>query len=489
MQKLSVFRKIGYGTGGMAFGVQDMVFSTFVLFYYTQVVGLSGTLTGTALFISMVWDAISDPIVGSLSDNLRSRWGRRHPFMALGGIPLALTVLALFMPPMHWDEMGKFYWFLGTCLLLRTFLTLYTIPHTAMPAELTDEYEERTSIIGVKSVLGWINGMFFFMFVMWFVMTPAQNEAGELIDGRLINGNYKILAIVSCAMIAIYTSISTLSTVKFIPLLKRSTREATGNGVVQLFRDFRWALGNRNFRVLCLMMLTQATSAGIAVSLGLIMNTYFWELSTTQLGVVGISGLFASVLTFSLLGPLGRRFDKHRLIQACYLIGLLNGLWLVGLRLLDVLPDNGHWAIFPLWLLSSFIGTSIWVLNGIMISSFTADIVDEQAYKTGFRQEGLFYAVESFAGKAVGGMGSLIGGFVLDFVAFPSGAAPGAVPDDLLFKLGVITGPLLSVVACIPLSLSLLLNLDRKRHAEIQAALAEQRAAAAEGNKAKGHEA
>ena len=80
--------------------------------------------------------------------------------------------------------------------------------------------------------------------------------------------------------------------------------------------------------------------------------------------------------------------------------------------------------------LSSFIGTGVVVLSGIMISSFTADIVDEQEHKTGFRQEGLFYAVESFAGKAVGGMGSLIGGVVLDLVAFPSGAAPGAVPDD-----------------------------------------------------------
>ena len=161
LEKLSIYRKIGYGSGGMAFGVQDMVFSTFVLFYYTQVVGLSGTLTGLALFIAMVWDAVSDPVVGSLSDNLRSRWSRRHPFMALGGLPLSLTLLALFMPPMDWDEMGKFYWFLGTCLLLRTFLTLYTIPHSAMPPELTDDYQERTSIIGVKSLMGWINGMVF----------------------------------------------------------------------------------------------------------------------------------------------------------------------------------------------------------------------------------------------------------------------------------------------------------------------------------------
>lgn len=473
MEKLSIPAKLGYGAGGMAFSVKDVAFGTFVLFYYTQVVGLSGTATGIALFIAMSWDAVSDPMIGSFSDNFRSKWGRRHPFMALGGIPYALTFLALFNPPMHWGTTGKFWWFLITCLLVRTFLTMFSIPHTSLAVELSDDYQERSSIIGFRTVQGWINGTLLAFIVWRFFMVPGQTADGQPIDGRLIADNYRGYAVLSCILVVILTSIATASTAKFIPRLRTATTDVKRFSFFQVFRDFKWALTNRNFRILCLMMFSQSTAAGVGVALGLFISTYFWELSTAQLAYISFVAMGASIFTFSLLGPLGRRFDKHRLIQACYILGVANGFWLIGSRLLGILPENGHPLIYPLWLLSAFIGTCFGVLGGIMVSSFTADIVDEHELNTGLRQEGVFYAVEAFAGKAVSGIGTMVGGFVLDFVKFPHGAAPGTVPDDVLFKLGVIGGPVLSCVWLIPLGLSLLLNLDRKRCAEIKEALAQ----------------
>ena len=119
----------------MPFAVKDAAFVNFVVFYYTQVHGLSGTLSGLAMFIALSWDAVSDPVVGSWSDNFRSRWGRRHPLLLAGGIPTALLFLALFAPPEQFGEVGIFAWLLGVSILLRTFLTIYFIPYSAMGAE------------------------------------------------------------------------------------------------------------------------------------------------------------------------------------------------------------------------------------------------------------------------------------------------------------------------------------------------------------------
>ncbi len=173
-----------------------------------------------------------------------------------------------------------------------------------------------------------------------------------------------------------------------------------------------------------------------------------------------------------MIAPLGRRYDKHRLIQASYVLGVANGVWLIGSRLLGIMPENGHPVVYPLILLQTLLWAAFAFLGSLMVVSFTADIVDEQELETGVRQEGVFYAVEAFSVKAVSGVGALLGGLILDFIEFPNGADPGAVPEDVLFELGVYAGPVLAVVWFLPLGLSFLLDFDRKRHAEIRAALA-----------------
>ena len=137
MQRLTATEKWTYAIGNMPFSVKDAAYVNFVVFYYTQVQGLSGTLAGLAMLIALTWDAVSDPIVGSWSDSLRTRWGRRHPLLVAGGVPTALLFLALFAPPGGLGEWGMFAWLLAVSVLLRTFLTLYYIPFSAMGAELS----------------------------------------------------------------------------------------------------------------------------------------------------------------------------------------------------------------------------------------------------------------------------------------------------------------------------------------------------------------
>ena len=159
MQILAGKEKWTYAIGNMPFSVKDAAYVNFVVFYYTQVQGPSGRLAGLAMFLALLADAVSDPIVGSWSDSLRSRWGRRHPLLVAGGLPTALLFLALVARPGGLGEMGMFAWLLTVSILLRTFLTIYFIPYSAMGAELSADYDERTVIAKARVTMGWLADM------------------------------------------------------------------------------------------------------------------------------------------------------------------------------------------------------------------------------------------------------------------------------------------------------------------------------------------
>ena len=142
--------RLSYALGQLPEGIKTAAFGFFLLFYYNQVLGLSGTLAGIAVFIAVCIDALSDPIVGSWSDATKSRWGRRHPYMYIAAVPFALCFFALFVPPAGLGEWGLFAWLLIFSALTRTIMTFYHVPYLAMGAELTDEYDERTLLAALR---------------------------------------------------------------------------------------------------------------------------------------------------------------------------------------------------------------------------------------------------------------------------------------------------------------------------------------------------
>ena len=150
--------KFSYGVGQYAEGLKNTAFNIFALFYYNQVLEVSGTLCGVALGIALLFDAVTDPLAGSLSDNWQSKWGRRHPFMYASAAPLALAFYGLFSPP-ELSELGLFAWLLVFSVLTRGAMTLYHVPHLALGAELTEDFEERTSIVAWRQVFG-VLGLF-----------------------------------------------------------------------------------------------------------------------------------------------------------------------------------------------------------------------------------------------------------------------------------------------------------------------------------------
>jgi GPH family glycoside/pentoside/hexuronide:cation symporter len=448
MNRISFAAKLTYGMGSMLYAVKDAAFGMFVLLYYTQVLGLSGSLTGLAIFLSVLWDAVSDPMVGAWSDRLETSWGRRHPMMIAATLPLGLSFVMLFHPidAVIGTQGPLFLWLLGSVLLLRTFLTVFIIPHSAMGAEITDDYEERTSIVSFRTNLGWIAGTTLpaLSLAAFFGSTDGQ-------DGRFIVENYHYYGWASFCVVLVAGAISILGSRQFIPrLIEVASRGAPTPGFLGMVRDTLDTLKNANFRRIIVFEIAVGGTMGILGALNMIAWTYFWELTVEQIAILSVAALLAVAMMFPGMSRLSQRFEKQALLKISVIGLVINTAWFVPSRLLGWLPENGTQLLFALVFIQWMISAALMILRTVSLHSIMADLADEYELQTGRRQEGVFFAAAAFALKFVMGFGYVIGGPLLDFVGLQAGVAPGDASPEALLGIGIAIGPMIALLLLVP---------------------------------------
>ncbi len=471
---LGVGTKIAHGIGAMAFAAKDAAVVNFVPFFYTQVAGLSGTLYGWAAFAGQLSDAITDPIFGTLSDNHRSRWGRRHPFMVAAMLPLAVCFFLLFNPPLGWSGWALCGWLALVLIALRTMVTMFAIPHTALGAELSRDYEERSLIVSYRTLLGWLAGVALPALALGFVFARGDGEG----DGRLLRDNYWAYAWMSAFLVVVAISITVWFTRRSIPHLP-VPGERRRLRLLDPLRDVRDALRNRNFRQLFGALVFFGSISGVTVTLGYYANTYFWEFSSQQIALIMSSSIVGVGVGFAVLRPLVTRFEKRTILLGATFLLIGNGIWWIGGRLVGVLPPNGDPLLLPLAIANTVILSGAVMVVQTMGASVVADMVDEHEVETGLRRDGVFFAAMGFSLKIPTGFGQLAGGILIDAVGLQTGLQPGEVPADVLWKLGLVAGPLASLCFLAPTVFISRYRLDRARHSELQRILAERHSAGA----------
>jgi GPH family glycoside/pentoside/hexuronide:cation symporter len=463
--------RLVYGAGGAVYAVKEAAYTMFILLFYTQVLGLNGSLTGTIIALSLIWDAISDPLAGTLSDRLRSRYGRRHPFMAASILPLGLGFIGLFAPPqsIQSSDLALGAWLLFWSLWVRTFVTTFSIPHLALSAEITGDYHGRSQILGARMA-------FIFLFS---VLMPASalmlifpSVAG--VDGRFIAGNYPLYGAFSCAVCWLMATITTLGTQRYA--IASDTREGLPDaaGGNSLTRDVLRTLSNRSFRYLIGFDISMMASYGAISALNMLVWTYYWEFNATQISIIlSLPSLLAVALVMVSLGPLGRRFEKYQLLQLSAVGLILNCLWLYPLRMLRMLPEDQPELLFMLNFVFMLIFMYCFLMRGIQTQSIIADITDEHDWDHGLRQEAGFFAASNFANKTATIAGPLFGGVALDLIGLEAGMLPGSVAKPVLdglviaFGLGSIPGMLVALLFALKIQIS------RARVADVQRMLRE----------------
>jgi glycoside/pentoside/hexuronide:cation symporter, GPH family len=442
---------------------KEAAYTMFILLFYTQVLGLSGTVTGLIIAVSLIWDGVSDPLVGSLSDRLRSRYGRRHPFMALSILPLGLGFVGLFSPPQVIIDNSALLatWLLFWSLWVRTFVTTFTIPHLALSAEITADYHDRTQVLGARMGL-----MFLFAVLLpaaaLVLVFPEQNG----IDGRFEQSRYPLYGMLSCAVVWVMATLSTVGTRHHIRPEAPGPGTAPGERttLLALMRDLWRTLGNRNFRWLIGYDVAATSAYGVISSLNMLAWTFFWEFSALQISIIlSLPTLLAVLLAAVTLGPLGRRLSKQRLVQLSLLGLILNCLWLYPLQMLELLPADSEQLVFALNFVFMLVFMYLFMLRIVNSTSIVADLTDEHELDHGVRQEAGFFSVINFVSKMATVAGPLYGGLALDIIGLETGMRPGEVPLETLHGLVYALG-----LGVIPALLAALWIISRIRTSQAQ---------------------
>jgi len=455
--------KLAYGTGQFAEGLKNAAFGAFVLFYYNQVLGLPGSLAGAALFIALLFDAITDPLAGSMSDNTKSRLGRRHPFMYASALPLGLAFAGLFWPPQDLGTWTLFGWLVVFATLTRAAMTLYHVPHLAMGAEMTDNFNERTKVVAYRQFFGTAGAAAaWFIGLGWFFADAR--------GGRLEVASYAPYALTLAILMVVTIWYSAFGTRKEIPHLSAPTIRSTRTPLIQVFLDLGEGFRNESFRWLFFGVLIVFVMAGVNTALDLYMYQYFWDLTSDHmlgLQVGYFTGLLVGVfLTARLL----RYTDKRFGVILGTVVWALCQVIPVSLRLVELFPENGTALLVYTLVGFKFVQGLILQQAFIAFGSMMADVADEHDYVTGARQEGIFFGAIAFSNKATSGFGTLIGGLGLDIIAWPRGQeiqSAADVPPETIVNLGILYGPVVAGFAVISVWCYTHYGITRELHAEI----------------------
>ena len=453
--------RLAFAFGQVPEGVQSTAFGIFLLYFYNQVLGLSGTFTSIAIVIALIVDAITDPIVGSWSDRTRSRWGRRHPFMYGAALPFALCFYMLFTPPAGLSEVGTFIWLASFAVLTRTTLTLYSIPHTAMTAELSTNYDERTLLSAIRSLFGSIGTL-----LVMIIGMRGFFRATELYpNGQLNPEAYPWFAATFAVVLVVGIWISALGTHDQIPKMPKASHTTGRFGIGQVIREAAKAFSLRSFRSIVATAILFGMTMGMVTTLSIYLGTLFFEFTPDQLSIMFPMTVLGGFIGAMLATPLSKVISEKKTLLMGGLIwyAMFNTAPIIS-RLLGIYPENGDPLAFQLVLVcNSICGLGIGVL-GVMLGSMVADITDQHEELHGERHEGIYYAALGFAAKAIAGFGTVLSGIIIDIAGIKKNATAASLDPESLRVLGVALGPGILVLVGLTLLAASFYSITRTEH-------------------------
>ncbi len=470
-RKIPYGTKLSYGVGQLAEGLKNTAFGLFVLFYYNAVLGVPGTLCGLALGIALIFDAVTDPLAGSLSDNWKSRLGRRHPFMYASAAPLALFFYLLFTPPAGLGEWGLFAWLLVFSVLTRAAMTLYHVPHISLGAELSEDFEERTSIVAHRLAFGYLGGLMAASVGFGLFFSDAAG-------GRTNAAAYPPYSLSLAVVMAATIWMSAFGTRGEIPHLPKPTDSGEQRVMRRLRSEVGSAFQNGSFRWLFAGVLIVFLMVGVDAALNLYMYEFFWELSGLEILLLSVTTPVGLILGTVFTKTIHRHFDKKPGLvfgtagwAVCQIVPIVLRLW-------GWFPENGSGMLLGILVAFKFAQGVIVQQALVSFGSMMADVVDEHELESGRRQEGIFFGAVAFSGKAASGLVNIVAGVGLDLISGPRGAEISSAADiapQTLVNLGLLYGPIVAGFAVVSVWCYTKYKLNRERHQEILTELAQLR--------------
>jgi GPH family glycoside/pentoside/hexuronide:cation symporter len=412
---------LAFGTGAIAVGTKNVVFSSWLMLYYNQVLGLKPYLAGLALALALIVDAISDPLVGAWSDRTRTRWGRRHPFIYASLLPFSGFIYLIFQPMPDASQSELFVRLLFLAIGVRLSMTFYEVPRSALGPELTKDYDQRTLMVGISTACGFVGGAGIAAIALGGLFPQSAEYAGS--RAFLNPAGYTSLALIAGAAILVSGLLSTVGLHNRIPYL-HVPEQSERPSFRQVMKEILETLSNRSWLMVFLAGLVFALFIGLQSGTENYYNIYFWEWVPEDIRTFPIVQGAVAIICGFVISIFARGRDKKKMAVRLFAASVFLGPLPVGLRLLDAstaistFPANGTELLWWSLLLHSCVMIALSVSGFILLGSMVADIVEESQSQTGRRSEGLLNAGPHLAQKTMSAGGVLITGLVLSAFGF-----------------------------------------------------------------------
>ncbi len=434
---------IGYGFGNLGYGIVSQILASYLVFYGTAIQGISGSLIGLAVSIGVIWDGLTDPLMGYISDKTSSKmFGRRHLYLIVGAGGIALANYLLWILDISSSASFKFFWIFFISILLKTFLTMFATPYTALGAEMSNDYNERTTIQSSKTVFFLIGigaatviGPFAF-----FKPTP------EFPTGQLNPMAYKHLGLTASLLILASGLLCYLATKKYIPILPKPQTTATDKEwYKRLILDFKAAFTNKDYRVVVYSYLFTNIATALVSTFGLHVFTYTFGLSNKGISLILGTQVAVCVIAQPIWIKISKLIDKKPSALLGIFINIFGCLvFIIMVFWRDFFGGNIVYML-PYAAITGFGSSGLFTLPLSMI----ADTIDVEEYKHGIRTEGIYYGCLTFFYKLSQSAVIFLLGIILDIIRFNSDLPIQPESTKLVLGLTISIGSILAFTVCI----------------------------------------
>jgi len=445
--------KLAYGTGELAAAVPSSLSAFFVLYFFTSVAGLNPALAGGVLLFGRLWDAINDPLVGWLSDRTRSPMGRRFPWMLVGAVPLSICFVLLWTVPPIETQWGLFSYYATLSLFAFAALTSVQLPYTALAAELSDDYDERTALIGMKSAFS-IGGSILGLVMAQIVFDRVANPEDQ----------YNLLGKLSASLAVFMIVICVMGTYRRYWQVQANRPQLTPQlRSMSLWAEIRSVFRNAAFRkilglYLCGWIGIQLTAAMLPYFVDAWMGLSESHFARMALTVQGTA--IAMVIVWERIARLSGKRTVFLLGAPLATIALTT--------LITIQPGE----VILMYLLGVLAGVGVATMYMVPFSMLP-DVVDLDELQTGLRREGLYFSAVVFLQKLGIAVALFASGTLLDLTGFAANAA--SQPIQALWAIRLLIGPLPAVLLLGSIWFAYRYPIDRERHQQILSALQDKR--------------
>ncbi len=421
----------GFGFGNFGYGALFQIIAYYFVFYGTAVLGLSGTMVGLIVGISVFWDAISDPIMGYLSDfTVNKRFGRRHLYLWIGCLTMVISNLVLWNLSSDLPQWQLAIILAITLLIIKTATTIYGTPYAALGAEMTHDHVQRTKVQSIRMTF-FMLGIFFATAICMFVIFKATPENPV---GQLNPANYRIMSVVTSVILLISGLIAIFSTNHLIPCLNKRVVISSGMSIGNFFTQLKHAFAHDNQRAIIVGFLFTNLAAAILNGISLHVYTYTFLMGNSVMSLVAGGQLLSAVASQPFWLWLNRHQDKAISVRLGLTLSMFASVYFTVCVFLKDFTADHTWILLPFVLLGGIGSGGLFTLPQAMV----ADAVDENALISGNRQEGVYYGTLTLSYKLSQSLAIFFIGIFVDMVGFDSDRSVQA--DFTTLALGIVMG-------------------------------------------------